>query len=262
MFTSQIDAAIDAAATLDALGDLARLVWKACENGLLDMAVAEGLEGRIDARRAIVKARAAARSDRSLGAAVARLPRPRPRSPDRAASIARRRRLAFSAPLPPKLAEWFPTGQLAVLAVVGLEAAKGQAQGRPWCDLAMDRIAAQAGVCRTLVRNALRAAQRLGLLRVQERRLSADRSDTNVVTITARAWWAWLRRGGWAHKRNTHENQGSRSRSTASDKAAHGGREGVAASSRRSTAPDGLQGDHGRDVDRGSADLGNADGIG
>ena len=45
-----------------------------------------------------------------------------------------------------------------------------------------------------MARGALRLAERLGLLRVQERRRRAARSDTNVVTITAKGWWRWLKR--------------------------------------------------------------------
>ena len=61
------------------------------------------------------------------------------------------------------------------------------------CTLVLDHVAALAGVCRKTVKNALREAQRQGLLGIEERRLSAWRSAPNVVTSTSREWSAWLR---------------------------------------------------------------------
>ena len=107
------------------------------------------------------------------------------------ASIGRRRRVASCGALPPQMTEWFSEGQRATLSVVGREAARG----RPWCDWPLDRIAALAGVGRTTARDALRLAERLGLLRVRERRRRGAKSDTNVVSVTAKAWWRWLKRG-------------------------------------------------------------------
>src|SRR5215212_1954122 len=46
------------------------------------------------------------------------------------------------------------------------------------------------------VKNALRAARALGLVSVEERRLTAFRNDSNVVRITSPEWRAWLRLGG------------------------------------------------------------------
>jgi len=81
-------------------------------------------------------------------------------------------------------------GELATLAVVGRQAASG----RP-CDWPMARIAALAGVSVSTARNALRMAQRLGMVRVIERRRAANRSLTNLISITCRKWMGWLRRG-------------------------------------------------------------------
>ncbi len=75
-----------------------------------------------------------------------------------------------------------------MLAVVAAEHVKS---GR--CTLVLDHIAALAGVCRKTVKNALRAAQGLGLVGIEERRLSAWRNAPNVVTITSAEWSAWLR---------------------------------------------------------------------
>jgi hypothetical protein len=61
------------------------------------------------------------------------------------------------------------------------------------CTLVLDHIAALAGVGRSTVKRALRAAQGLGFIRIEERRLSAWRNAPNVVTITSREWTSWLR---------------------------------------------------------------------
>src|SRR3954466_14129315 len=103
----------------------------------------------------------------------------------------RRRRWAASGLLPPALAARFTLAETAVLAVVAAESVR---HGR--CTLVLEHIAALAGVCRKTVKNALREAQRLGLLGIEERRLSAWRNAPNVVTITSREWGAWLRMRG------------------------------------------------------------------
>lgn len=113
---------------------------------------------------------------------------PHRRSPDRQRSLERRRRLAASGPMPPPLACKFTTGQLSVLRIVGDEI---RARGR--CVLYLDEIAARAGVCRRHAQAALREAERLGLLHIEERRVSAFRNDTNVVTIISVEWLTWLR---------------------------------------------------------------------
>jgi hypothetical protein len=61
------------------------------------------------------------------------------------------------------------------------------------CTLVLDHIAALAGVSRATVKRALREAQRLSLVRIEERRLSAWRNAPNVVTIVSSEWSAWLR---------------------------------------------------------------------
>jgi hypothetical protein len=48
-------------------------------------------------------------------------------------------------------------------------------------------------VCRRIAQYAIHEAELLGLVAVQERRLSYDRSDTNVITIISQEWRAWLR---------------------------------------------------------------------
>src|SRR3954452_11210999 len=89
---------------------------------------------------------------------------------------------------PPALASRLTAAETAVLAVISAEHVK---QGR--CTLVLDHIAALAGVCRKTVKNALREAQRLSLVRIEERRVSGWRNAPNVVTVTSPEWTAWLR---------------------------------------------------------------------
>jgi hypothetical protein len=81
-------------------------------------------------------------------------------------------------------------GETAVLAVIASEMTK-----RGACTLAIGHIAALAGVCATTAKNAFRAAHGLGLIRIEERRLTAWRNLPNFVTITSPEWLSWLRIG-------------------------------------------------------------------
>jgi len=100
----------------------------------------------------------------------------------------RRRRWAASGALPPALAARFTLAEIAVLAVIAAEVFRHGA-----CTLVIGHIAALAGVSETTVRNALRAARGLGLLTIEERRLTAWRNAPNVVRLVSREWLAWLR---------------------------------------------------------------------
>ena len=198
-----IEAALAGPMTGEALDAISRAIWGACGTGALTDGEAARLDGLARARRAAIAAGGA--GGRPRGAALVRIPKVRrPRSPDRHASIERRRRVAASGAVPPELAAHFTQGQVAVLSVVGREAARG----RLACDWPMDRIAALAGVCRTVAREALRLAQVLGLVRVRERRRFGARSDTNVVTIAAKGWWRWLKRVATKTTGQPHEGGG------------------------------------------------------
>ncbi len=61
------------------------------------------------------------------------------------------------------------------------------------CTLARGHIATLAGVCLTVAKRALRQARTLGLVTVEERRLSRSRNDTNVVRVASCEGAAWLR---------------------------------------------------------------------
>jgi hypothetical protein len=115
---------------------------------------------------------------------------PRPATYDRARSRERRRRLAYSGPMPARLAAYFTPGELAALRVIADEV---RDHGK--CDLTLGKIAACAGVGRTTVQNAIRVAERLGLVAVQERRLPGARSLPNVIRIVSAEWRSWIERG-------------------------------------------------------------------
>jgi hypothetical protein len=165
MLTKLLGDAI-ADAPLRALDDLARDVWRATSNGLIEDDAAQGLAEAIHARRNAVRPVTRPTPATSQPRAWSYFPpkRPQQRSPDRDRSLRRRRRLAASGPMPPTLAARFTTGELAVLRIVADEV-------RRWgcCALSVPEIAARAGVGQTKVRMAIRGAARLGLATIQER---------------------------------------------------------------------------------------------
>src|SRR3954464_13235996 len=162
MFVEQLRRAVEAAPRLE-LTKVSALLWKAYAAGHVSEAEASALSEAIEARRALPAIPRPAQ--RRLGS--------RPRS---GASMERRRRWAASGWLPPALAARFTLAEQAVLGVVAAEALR---HGR--CTLVLEHIAALAGVCRKTVKNALREAQRHGLLGIEERRLSAWRNAPNVA---------------------------------------------------------------------------------
>jgi Bacterial regulatory proteins, gntR family len=109
----------------------------------------------------------------------------RPRS---SASMERRRSWAAAGRLPPALAAQFTLAEQAVLAAVASEVKKHGA-----CKLTVGHIAALAGVSDQTVRNALRQAQGLALLTIEERRRTAWMNHPNKVEIVSKEWAAWLR---------------------------------------------------------------------
>ncbi len=204
MLSEHIEAALGGSLTVPALEEIARAMWRALGDGLLDWAEAERLDGLIRARQARMGpaespggpggARGTLRSPAALcGALVAALGRSRrPRSPDKQASRDRRLGAVLSGAMPAAVARGhgLTQGQVAVLSVVGREASRGRAT----CEWPVAKIGALAGVARTTVQEALRLAQTLGLVRVRERRRRGERSETNVVTVTDKTWWGWLKR--------------------------------------------------------------------
>lgn len=200
MFAEQLAAEV-ATASLKALDQLSRLTWQGHATGAIDDAAAQHLAEQIQHRRQTTRG-----EHKPIG-----LPPGRPsifppkrvqRSPDRAASIQRRRSLAASGPMPPTLACRFTTGELAVLRIVA-DAVRDNGQ----CLKSIPEIAARAGVCRTTAQNAIRMAARLGLLTVQERRRDGRRNEVNVVRIVSASWLAWIKRAGGFKKNGPTDTQ-------------------------------------------------------
>src|SRR5215213_510469 len=189
-FCNQIAAAIDGARTLTRLDHLSRSIWQGLAAGAVADDDAQALAERLHARKSLI------RGDlKPVGIPVGRPsifpPRRLQKAPQRPVAIARRRHLAASGPMPPALACKFTVSELAVLRIVGDEVRQhGQ------CARCVDELAARAGVCRSMVKNAIREAARLGLLTVQERRREGRRNLPNVVRIISKEWTMWLTRGG------------------------------------------------------------------
>lgn len=175
MVVEEIRRAIEAAPRVS-LPTLTALVWSAVVEGRVTEEEAGKLIDLIEGRK-LVPAPEPARVKRSVGS--------RPRTN---ASLERRRRWVASGRLPPQLAAHFTMGEAAVLAVVAAETVR-----RKDCRLAVGALAAIAGVSETTARNAIREAARLGLLTVEQRRITGWRNDTNVVRIVSAEWAAWLR---------------------------------------------------------------------
>jgi hypothetical protein len=197
MFAEATMRAIAAAQTTE-LDHITREVWRAYGAGILDDAAAQAATDAIQARRAIAKAEAGHSVKGPPQAPAQR----RQRSPDRQASIERRRRMVGTIAMPSALASRFTWGEQAVHRVVGNEVKKHGV-----CTLPIDAIAAMAGVHRTTVQNALREGQGKGevpgvpIISVQQRRRRGQRSLTNIVRIISPEWLAWLYKGPSASSR-------------------------------------------------------------
>ncbi|GJE62025.1 hypothetical protein MPOCJGCO_4153 [Methylobacterium trifolii] len=174
MFAIHLRAAVEAAPRVK-LSELTALLWKAFAEGQVTEVEAEELSGLIDARRAVQTA--ARPTQRHIGS--------RPRTSE---SMARRRTWAARSLCPPQIAAHFTLGEQAALAVVAAEVRR-----RGACSWSVGQLAAVGGISESTVKRALREARRLGLVSVEERRLTAWRSDTNVVRVIAPQWVAWLR---------------------------------------------------------------------
>jgi hypothetical protein len=121
-------------------------------------------------------------------------------SPDRRASIERRRTLAASGPMPPQLASQFTTGELAVLRLVADEV-----RTKRHCTLTLGELAARAGVGITTARNAIHEAAGNGYLTIEERRRDKRPNLSNVVRVVSREWLIWIERG----RKNSSADRGN-----------------------------------------------------
>ncbi|MFT0862582.1 hypothetical protein [Ancylobacter sp. G4_0304] len=168
-------------------------MWLGVADGSISEAESEALDALIQARRCTL------RPQHAVGRRQAFLfrfkPRRAQRSPDREASIRRRRMLGGSGALPDKLRSLFTESQRAVLTIIA-----GEVKHHGQCDLPIDKIAALAGCGRTTVQNALHQADRLGLVKVEKRPVRGAKNKTNLVRIVSGEWLAWIRRGPVAHR--------------------------------------------------------------
>src|SRR3954454_15115557 len=177
MLIDELRRAVEASPRAE-LHTMSGLLWKAYAAGQVSEDQASELSDLIETRRALPAV--AKPAQRRSGS--------RPRS---SASMERRRRWAASGRLPPALAARFTLAEQAALAVIAAEHRK-----RGDCRLTNGELADAAGVSVTTVKNALRAARALGLISIEERRLTAFRNASNVLRITDASWRAWLRLGG------------------------------------------------------------------
>lgn len=194
MFADHLRSAIEAAPRIT-LPTIAAQLWRAFGEGHITEAEAEALAALIEARQVLRQ------PDAKLATATGPIgpdaPQDRVRSPRTGrsgsrprtdASMERRRRWAASGRMPPAIAARFTLAEQSVLSLVAAETCR-----RKDCRLSVGGMAAIAGVSETTVRNAIREAVKLGLLTVEERRLTGWRSDTNIVRITSPEWTSWLR---------------------------------------------------------------------
>lgn len=198
MFCDQIRREAEAAPRA-ALPAVSAALWKAFAAGHVTEAEAEALSALIEARQAFTPRRGenVLHENNSTGPIDPDAPQDRVRSPRTGrggsrprtdASMERRRRWAASGRMPPAIAARFTLAEQAVLSLVAAETCR-----RKDCRLSVGGLAAIAGVSETTVRNAIREAVKLGLLTVEERRLTGWRSDTNIVRVVSAEWLSWLR---------------------------------------------------------------------
>jgi hypothetical protein len=204
MFADQLAGAISRA-QFSEVNDLSHQLWKAHDAGHLDDATAQGLAEQLEAKK---PRRTLLESNKVTSFRPATLGKIPQRSPDKQASIERRRRLARASPVPPELVDKFTQGEHAVITVIAGEIARAGAC--TWC---LARIAAIAGCCPTLVRVAIRKARNVGLLFSLERRRRGQKSLTNIVRVLRRSWGAWLHRIGCRKSQST-ANVDSKTRAT------------------------------------------------
>ena len=182
MFLDQLRASVEAAQSLSDISSLERTIWQTAWPAHIGDAEAQELADTLGDKRKALTAQAAAKAP--IGFTK---PKPRITGPKKAEAIARRRRLASCWPLPPKLAGHFTTCELAALRVIADDMKRHGS-----CAMFIDKIAAIAGTCRTVVKSALRKARGLRLLTLEERRRRGQRSLTNVVRFLCTSWRHWI----------------------------------------------------------------------
>ncbi len=190
MLANQFHEAVAAVRSTTQLDTVARQLWAAHGQGAIADADAEAIAGAVQARRAAFARPAMSIALSQAAPAYARRKPVRPRSPDRQASLERRRRCAMSGIVPARIATSFTLSEVAALSVIAREVKKAGV-----CILPVDAIAALAGISRTTTQNALRLAEHLGLILRIERRRRGLPSLPNILRIVASEWVTWLRHG-------------------------------------------------------------------
>ena len=119
MLAAQFHAAAAAAKTTAAVDEIARLTWRANAEGHILDAEAEAISEALRAVRAAFAVRGAQRAlSSSIPPSAPALGPERPRSPDRQASLERRRRRPCAGAVPAPIAATFTQGENAALAVI------------------------------------------------------------------------------------------------------------------------------------------------
>ena len=189
MFVEEIRRAV-MATPRHRLAEMSATVWKSYAAGALTEDDAQRLAEEIEARKVAGLIQMDETAPRRVGS--------RPRS---SASMARRRSWSAGGWLPPSIAAQFTASEAAVIAVIlGEVSARGGHKFPPTCELHVGAIAARAGVSETTVRNARRQAERLGLIRVEQRRVSYSRSLPNRISVVSKELLLWLRTRSRAEK--------------------------------------------------------------
>lgn len=188
MFAAQLESAV-LGADLHQLDHLSRDLWKAFNAGLIGDDDAQRIAELIHDRRSVT--RGGPQSPKSVSPTRCSIFHPRrlQRPPQRSKTIERRRTLAASGPLPPRLAGKFTTGAMAVLKIIADATKRNGGQ----CTKSVAEIAARAGVCHRLAQYVIRLAEREGLLTVQERRQKGLPNLFNIVRIICADWLLWLK---------------------------------------------------------------------
>lgn len=193
MFTNALACAIDAAHPKQ-FDSLSRDIWRALSAGHIPDDDAQTLAERLHKRRGAPEAGRGALfplGGPHTAAKRYRIQRsPEQRSPDRQASIRRRRKHAATGPLPPAIAAGFTTGETAVLRVIADEWLAHGASDR-----SLKELAARAGVCRSIAKRAVRLAELDGLITVQRRPRSGRKHLTNIIRVIRADWIDWLNKG-------------------------------------------------------------------
>ncbi len=183
--------ALDGAHGGRALDEISATVWRAAGDGVIADDDAHTLLERIAERRAAGAATKAETAPRRTSTVFP--PRRPQRPPDRAEAIERRRAVAASGALPPRVAKKFTNGEQAVMAVIVGQVRCSTKTGD--CRLPIDAIAAMAAVSRSTVKRALHTAVRIGLVRVTERPQKGRKNLPNLIEVIDRAVMGWIRRG-------------------------------------------------------------------